>query len=84
MSDAKVSKVVQDIVDEARTMRDELKLKAHLGSMEVKEFLERFEPQADRLEAEVRKGTEAVESTFHQLLEEGRSWVDKLRNSDAK
>ena len=79
MSFDNISENLKAKLDELKTVRDELKLKAHLGGMEAKEYLEKVEPELHRLENELRSGGQAITDGIHDLAQEARGLLDKLR-----
>jgi hypothetical protein len=62
-------------LDAVRTIRDELKLKAHLAKSDLKDELARLEGRWDRLEQEVRR---TASHTKEPLLTIGRKAQEAL------
>ena len=59
----------QDVMDSLRQKRDELKVQAHLGSMEAKEEWNALEQQWDELSAQAEKELEAGSKVVSETLD---------------
>lgn len=70
---------VESKVDEAKTLRDELRLKAHLGGMEGKERLEQLEQEFSQLETQLRAGGQTLSEGLSALTHEARDLFHKMR-----
>jgi hypothetical protein len=78
---------VESDVDELMTLRDELKLKVHLGKMEAQELWEDLEKHWDQAEGKLKVLADAsaeaagnVGDAAEIVVEEVRSGYQKLRN----
>jgi len=59
--------------DEARTLRDEIRLKLHLGGMDAKEAFQKLDKQADQLAGR-------AETELHVVWDEMVVQLKKLRS----
>jgi len=66
-------------VDELRGMRDELKLKMHLGRMDAQERFERAEKDWERLESKLKVLADAGRESADDVGEAARLLVDEIR-----
>ncbi|WP_428261268.1 hypothetical protein [Haliangium sp.] len=65
-----------DLTD-LKKMRDEIRVKLHLASMEVKERWQQIEPKLDELERRIDAGSEEVVGATSKLFEDvGRAVRD--------
>jgi uncharacterized protein YjbJ (UPF0337 family) len=78
---------VESEVDELMTLRDELKLKVHLGKMEAQELWEDLEKHWDQAEGKLKVLADAsaeaagnVGDAAEMVVAEVRSGYEKLRN----
>ena len=73
----------QKIASDLRRMVDEVKLKAHLGGMEVKEQLEKLEPKVQKFEADAQSAAvatgDAITEGATKLGAELKEQLEKLR-----
>lgn len=69
-----------EALDDLRTMRDEIRLKVHLGGMEAKDQWKKLEPELGRLESEFEKGGDAMADVVTATAEELRKAFRKLRD----
>jgi hypothetical protein len=71
------------ITSELRKMVDEVKLKAHLGGMEVKEQLEKLEPKVTKLEQDALAAGDKVNTKITEGLQKAgaeiKEQLEKLR-----
>lgn len=70
---------VEGKLDEIKTLRDELRLKAHLGGMEGKAKLEQLEQDFAALEAQLRSSGQTIGDNLNELSHEARDLFQKLR-----
>lgn len=70
---------VENKLDEAKTLRDELRLKAHLGGMEGKTRLDKLEQEWAQLEAQLRAGGQTLGDNLAELTSEARDLFHKMR-----
>lgn len=70
---------VESKIDEAKTLRDELRLKAHLGGMEGKERLEQLEQEFAQLETQLRAQGQTLSENLSTLTHEARDLFHKMR-----
>ena len=61
-----------------RTMRDEIKLKIHLGSMDAKKRWEQVEPQLGKIEQEIEAVGQGAYKAAGEMLDETRVAFKKL------
>lgn len=75
----------KNTIDELKQLRDEIRVKMHLGEMEVKEWWGQVEPQLIALESNIADGAnKASESSgivLDEFVEAFRRIRDKLGNS---
>ncbi|MCA9689580.1 MAG: hypothetical protein KC636_08210 [Myxococcales bacterium] len=65
-------------VEELKTMRDEIKLKIHLGSMDAKKRWEQVEPQLGKIEQEIEAVGQGAYKAAGEMLDETRVAFKKL------
>jgi F0F1-type ATP synthase membrane subunit b/b' len=77
---------IDEELDALRTVRDELRVRAHLGRAEVRDLWEEAEKRWHKLEAEVGRVREQAKEPMEQigeaaelLVEEIKRGYDKLR-----
>lgn len=70
---------VESKLDEVKTLRDELRLKAHLGGMEGKTRLERLEEEFAQLETQLRAQSQSLGGHLNALTTEARDLFHKMR-----
>lgn len=61
------------------TIRDELKLKAHLAKADVKDELNRLETKWQRVEEELRRSAEHVKQPLADIGQDTKSLVKELK-----
>jgi CBS domain-containing protein len=66
-------------LDELRRMRDELKLRLHLGKADAKDAWERLEKRYHELEAHARRIAQRSEAPLHEMGDAARKLFDELR-----
>lgn len=57
-------------VDELKQLRDEIRVKMHLGEMEVKEWWGQVEPQLITLEKDIAEGASKASGSANLVLDE--------------
>lgn len=67
-----------EIVAKLRQERDELKLKAHLGTMEAKEEWEELEKKWQRLEGDLSENKEKASEAAKDLGEKAKVIADEI------
>lgn len=78
--------LIEQELDTLRTLRDELKVRAHLGRAEVRDLWEEGEKRFRKLEAaldqkrkQAREPIEQIEEAAELLIEEIKHGYDRLR-----
>ncbi len=78
--------LIEHELDTLRTLRDELKVRAHLGRAEVRDLWEEGEKRFRKLEAaldqkrkQAREPIEQIEEAAELLIEEIKHGYDRLR-----
>jgi hypothetical protein len=66
-------------LEELRRVRDELKLKVHLGKAEARESWERLERMLQTLEGKAKRASQAAEKPLQQLEQDLRKLAKDLR-----
>jgi hypothetical protein len=77
MEEAKFS--FQREFDALKTIRDELKLKAHLAKADVKDELNRLETRWQRVEEELRRTSSQVKQPLAELGQDTKELVEELK-----
>lgn len=74
---------IDDVVQDLKTRRDELKLKIHLGSKEAQEEFHRLEERWDEFaaKAHVEESAEGISSAFGLLKEELVRGYERVRSA---
>lgn len=67
-------------LDALRTLRDELRVQAHLGRAEVRELWEDAERRWQKLETEVDRVREQAKEPLEQIGEAAELLVDEIKN----
>jgi hypothetical protein len=62
-----------------QTIRDELKLKAHLAKADVKDEINRLETKWQRVEDELRRSAEHLKQPLANMGQDTKSLVQELR-----
>jgi hypothetical protein len=70
---------IQNEVDELRSLRDELKLKVHLGKMDAQERFEKAEKDWEHLEAKLKVLADAGRESAEDVGQAARLLVDEIR-----
>lgn len=70
---------VEQKLEEAKTLRDELRLKAHLGGMEGKNRLSRLEQEFAQLETQLKAQGQSLSENLSELTNEARDLFHKMR-----
>ena len=66
-------------IDELRRVRDELKLRMHLGKADARDLWERLEKRFGEVEAQVRRTAQRSEAPLHEMGDASRKLLDELR-----
>ena len=66
-------------LDELRGLRDELKVRVHLGKADAKDLWERLEKRYHEVEAQLRRTVRRSEAPLHEIGEGARKLIDELR-----
>ena len=65
--------------DLLRTLRDEIKLKVHLGGMDAKDQWAKLEPELSKVERAAEQATESSKKLMDDALKRLKSLRDSLR-----
>jgi len=71
-------------LDALRTLRDEMRVQAHLGRAEVRELWDAAEHRWQKLEAEVDRVREQAKEPLGQIGEAAELLVDEIKNGYEK
>jgi hypothetical protein len=71
---------VKKELDELRRVRDELRVKAHLGKAEVRDRWESLERSFEKLESKLERKSRAAEPPLQQLEQDLRKLAKDLRD----
>ena len=66
-------------LDALQTLRDELKLKAHLAKADVKDELSRLETKWERVEQELKRSAGQMKQPLEALGQDAKSLVRELK-----
>lgn len=66
-------------LDELQALRDEVRLKLHLGGLEAKSMWDKLEPTLHKVEQDAEQATEVAASGIQRALADLRESYDKLR-----
>jgi CBS domain-containing protein len=66
-------------IDELRRLRDELKVRVHLGKADAKDAWERLEKLFHELDAHARRTAQRSEAPLHEMGDAARKLIDELR-----
>ena len=69
----------KDTFEEFKKLRDEFRVKIHLGEMDVKEWWAEVEPKMVELEATLERGTERATGAARVLIDELTEAFRKIR-----
>jgi hypothetical protein len=67
-------------VEELRRMRDELRVRLHLGKADAKDLWDRLERRFADLETHARRAAQRTEAPMHELGDAARHLIEELRN----
>jgi hypothetical protein len=86
MNDLKhdVKNAVETALSDLRSMRDEIRLKVHLASMEARDRWHALEPRLASVEHQLEKGGTSVAETLRDSVEDLRRSLVKLRDEIAR
>ena len=73
-----VRKKFNERLEDAKKLRDEVKLKIHLGGMEARKRWQQYEPQLQKVEQEIEQISEGAYNAASEMLNETRSAFQKL------
>jgi acetoin utilization protein AcuB len=68
----------QDL-DELRRVRDELRVRMHLGKADAKDLWDRLEKRFSELEGHAKRAAQRTEAPLHELRDAAHHLVDELR-----
>lgn len=71
---------LQHVVRELETVRDQVRLKLHLGGMEAKERYAKIDDEIFELEQRAERATESTADEVLHRLRQVRDRLDKLRD----
>jgi CBS domain-containing protein len=66
-------------IDELRRLRDELKVRIHLGKADARDLWERLDKRFHEVEAQVKRTAQRSEAPLHEMGEASRKLLDELR-----
>jgi hypothetical protein len=72
--------LLTNLISSLKQQRDELALKAHLGSMESKEELDKISAKFDQLTSEFEPAKEAVEESAGDVWESMKLVAEEVQN----
>lgn len=82
---ANVKEEFDKTLEKLTTLRDEVKLHAHLASQDAKkEWDEKLEPRVRQLDDFRKEITESSASTLRELVEKVEKYLARIRPSDKK
>lgn len=67
-------------LDELRRVRDELRVRIHLGRADAKDAWDRLERRFSELESHAKRAAQRTEAPLHELRDAARHLVDELRS----
>lgn len=67
-------------LEELRRVRDELRVRIHLGRKEAQDRWEQLERRMGELESHAKRAAQRAEAPLHELADASRHLVDELRN----
>jgi len=70
-------------LDELKTLRDEIKVKVHLATMEAKSEWEQLEPKLASLEAKIEQDGQKAVAAANDLIDDLASAFRKLKDKIA-
>ncbi len=70
-------KTLDRLLGEVRTLRDEIKVQIHLGSMEAKDAFAKLEPKLREVERDIQEAGETARAKLHERLEDLRTALQK-------
>ncbi len=68
-------------LEQLRTMRDELRVRLHLGTMDAHELWQKAEKSLDELEAKVSRIAREAEEPLHDVAEAARALAHEIAGS---
>jgi len=77
-------KIIDEILSDAQTLRDELALQLHLAAAEAREEFERLEPQLDKLKRKSREIAEAAGDTAREIAIAAELGIKAESSEDVK
>ena len=80
----KTKSPLRDQWEELRTLRDELRVRAHLLGLDAKDALRELEPRIDRIEHELDRAAGDAAVALAKSLEQMAASLRKIRSGDAK
>ena len=72
--------LLEELLSTLKQQKDELALKAHLGSMETKDELEKLSAKFDRLASDFEPTKGAVEESAGEVWKSMKQVADELKN----
>lgn len=79
MSTESAKQDLKELRDVLKTLRDEIRVQAHLGSMELKEQWAKLEPRMIEADKYVEEVSYATLMTLHDLVKNARVLHDNLK-----
>ena len=79
-----VQQEIDKAVAQLRTLRDEIRLHAHLANLEAREAWKKLEPSLGELEQKMTQATEATKSKAQDLLKRFAELRDRVKKSPTK
>jgi len=72
--------LLADLISTLKQQRDELALKAHLGTMESKEELDKLSAKFDQLSSDFEPAKDAVEESAGEVWESMKLVAEEVKN----
>lgn len=72
--------ILGDELEELRRVRDELRVKIHLGKAEAKELWEKTEHKLEEFEQKVKSVSSQVEEPLHDVGEAAKLLLDEIKD----
>ncbi len=82
MEKSELNQQIDQALGRVRTLRDELRVRAHLGGMDLRDVLRDLEGRLDQAERAAKQATDTVVGTLRDLEGRFEELADKLSGAE--
>ncbi len=79
MTTSEYEKAIEDGLNHLRALRDDIRVRIHLGTMDAKDAWTSLEPQIDHAERLAKDASHAASTAVHEAVERLRAFSSSLK-----